>query len=226
MTEAADLTQIDETISALMGSLAAPARAKAAGQIARIIRGSQAKRIASGSNPDGSAFAPRKAIAAKPRTINKTLKFLYPAGGGGQARTVLLKSWTKNGPIYTGYDGEAGAVRSFNANKIIRHLPTSPGEENKGGAGPKRKTRSSVKSRLMFRKLRTYREIKSGSSAAEAWVGFTGASARIAAIHQEGGLDRASRKGPLVRYARRQLLGLTDNETSQIMDVLFKMVDV
>lgn len=55
-----DLAPLDAYCSALLASLQPSARRQLARQIATGMRASQAKRIASQHNPDGSDFAPRK----------------------------------------------------------------------------------------------------------------------------------------------------------------------
>jgi phage virion morphogenesis protein len=218
----AELERLDGWIGGLLAGLSPASRNTATRKIASLLRGKQAQRIAAQRNPDGSAFDPRKAPSAK-KPSNRALKFLYPSGGAGEPRLVLLKSWVKQGPIFTGFDIEAEAIRSFEKSKIVRWLKATPEEQNKGSR-PLR-TRATIKQRVMFRKLRRYALLKSGSSANEAWVGFTGRAAEIAEVHQKGGFDRASRKGPRVRYAQRQLLGLTVGEESEILEMLVRMLD-
>lgn len=70
----------------------------------------------------------------------------------------------------------------------------------------------------MFRKLGRSGLLKAGSTPDEAWVGFTGKSARIGRVHQEGGIDRVSTRGPSVRYARRKLLGFTLEEERRVVE--------
>lgn len=67
----------------------------------------------------------------------------------------------------------------------------------------------------MFTKLRTARWLKINVTHEGADVGFFGRVARLARIHQEGGMDFVAPSGPLVRYAQRPLLGFTsaDRET-------------
>ena len=218
----AELERMESWIGGIMAGLSASSRSRAARNIASGLRGMQAKRIAGQRNPDGSAFAARKK-STKAKPSNAALKFLYPSGGSGAPRAVLLKSWIKQGPIFTGFDIEAGGIRSFEKDKITKWLRATPEEQNKG-ARPLR-TRSTVKSRIMFRKLRTYGLLKSGSNANEAWAGFSGRAAQIAGIHQSGGLDRPGPKAAQVRYAQRKLLGLTAGDERQILDMLVQIID-
>jgi hypothetical protein len=78
----------------------------------------------------------------------------------------------------------------------------------------------------MFKKLRLARNLKAGASDAEAWVGFVGRAARIARVHQEGGVDRPSSGQAPVRYAKRVLIGPTAAEEARLLDMLLAQVNV
>ncbi|CEH52911.1 Phage virion morphogenesis protein (fragment) [Xanthomonas citri pv. citri] len=49
-------------------------------------------------------------------------------------------------------------------------------------------------------------------------VGFVGRVSRIAHVHQDGATDRARPGGPMARYEKRVLLGLTANDRRLIND--------
>lgn len=70
-----DLAPLDAYCSALLASLQPSARRQLARQIATGMRASQAKRIASQHNPDGSDFAPRKPhkFRSKKGSIRRTM---------------------------------------------------------------------------------------------------------------------------------------------------------
>lgn len=73
--------------------------------------------------------------------------------------------------------------------------------------------------RTMFDKLRTARYLKRSATAERAAVAIDARAARIARVHQYGLRDRVDwrRAGsPTVRYARRDLLGLTDADLRAI----------
>jgi len=72
-----------------------------------------------------------------------------------------------------------------------------------------RKGRIKQRKGAMFRKLRQAKHLRTRASAQEASIGFAGRVARIARVHQYGQRDRVSPGGPQVRYAQRELLGLT-----------------
>lgn len=219
---AADLVRLEAWLGGLMAGFSPSQRAKATRAIASLVRARQAQRIAAQKNPDGSRFAPRKPSRPLERR-NRALKFLYPAGGSGAPRVVLLKSWARVGPLYNGYDIEAGGQRSFEKDKIVKWLKATPDEQNKREG--RLRQRPTIKSRMMFRKLRRYTFLKAGSDPDQAWAGFDGVAAQIARVHQEGAFDRPTSKSPLIRYDRRELIGLTDAEEQEVFNLLFRMVN-
>lgn len=72
----------------------------------------------------------------------------------------------------------------------------------------------------MFQKLKMARYLKAQGSEQAVTVGFTGRIARIARIHQYGLKDRAERGAPDVRYAKRELLGLHDQDLEAVRDAI------
>lgn len=72
----------------------------------------------------------------------------------------------------------------------------------------------------MFMKLKMARYLKAQGSEQAVTVGFTGRIARIARVHQYGLKDRAERGAPEVRYAKRELLGLMDEDLEVIRSLL------
>lgn len=74
--------------------------------------------------------------------------------------------------------------------------------------------------RRMFEKLKTARYLKAKGTPQQAVIGFAGRVSRIARVHQYGLKDRAGRGSPEVRYARRELLGLSDQDLQQLRDSL------
>ncbi|RYF00244.1 MAG: phage virion morphogenesis protein, partial [Oxalobacteraceae bacterium] len=75
-----------------------------------------------------------------------------------------------------------------------------------------------------FKKLRLARNLKAGATDAEAWVGFVGRAARIARVHQEGGVDRPASEQAPVRYAKRVLIGPTAAEEARLLDMLLAQI--
>ncbi|GGZ32079.1 phage virion morphogenesis protein [Asticcacaulis endophyticus] len=188
-------------------------------RVARDLRKSQSDRIKSQKNPDGSAFEARRK-KREPSMGNYTVRFLYPEHGIGPARAVLMKSWRRDGPLLTGYDVEAGGIRSFFWDKVIRWLGVSPEDQNKGGG--KIRNRPALRDRDMFRKIRSSRYLRSGANEREAWIGFIGGISRIAKVHQEGLKDEPASGQKAVTYAVRELLGMTLAEREDVLDIVFK----
>lgn len=85
--------------------------------------------------------------------------------------------------------------------------------------------KGTIKRKAMFRKLRNGSNLKAGATDTEAWVGFSGRAAQIAHVHQEGLEDVPSKGRKPVRYARRILLGDTEADRQQLLDILFEHID-
>lgn len=103
-------------------------------------------------------------------------------------------------------------------------------QRNPDGSGyePRRITARTKQGRIkrqMFSKLRTARYLKATASADSASVQFEGRGQRIARVHHYGLRDRVSRKGPEIRYTKRQLLGFSDNSRLLIRDVLLRFIN-
>lgn len=215
-----DFGEIEAIAGALLRKLASGERRKLLRRVAREVQHSQSARIARQQDPDGQRFAARK--AKKPPSVGTyAVKFLYPKGAP-EPRLVLMKSWVHEGGLLTGFDIEAGGIRSFFWDKVDRWLPLDPGEQNKSGGKFRRKGR--IRQVAMFRKLRTARNLRSDATDQEAWIGFTGRAAEIARVHQEGLQDKPAAKARPVRYAKRTLLGLTDADRARALDMLLDFV--
>ncbi len=221
MTTGSDLHEIERIAGALLRSVSSGERRRLLRTVARDLRQAQSARIAAQRAPDGTAFPARKA-KRDPEPGRYAVKFLYPKGAP-DPRLVTMKSWVRQGPLLTGFDVEAGAIRSFFWDKVDRWLPVDANEQNRGAGKLRRK--GSIRRAAMFRKLRNGRNLRTGATDAEAWVGFSGRAAEIARVHQEGLSDRPSVKAKPVRYARRTLLGLTEADRNRILDTLLRHVD-
>ena len=214
-----DLSELEAFVGGMLKALEPAARRRLFRKVATTMRRQNQKRIAAQRNPDGSAFEKRKA-PIEPQPGNYTAKFLYPSGGAGAPRLVLMKSWVKQGPIFTGYDVEARGIRSFEWDKVIKWLRADPEEEN--ASGGRSRNRSTVRQRAMFRKIRRSGILQAGQSDHEAWIGFGGAVAQVARVHQFGLRDRPARHARETRYARRELLGLTAADREELLDAVIE----
>lgn len=148
-----DLSALETWATPLLEALTGPERRRLAREVGQALRRSQQARIAAQQNPDGSAYAPRK---AQPQAT-------------GKARQAK------------------GRIR-----------------------------------RTMFNKLRTARFLRILLDEDGVSVGYTGRTARIATVHQEGGTDTATPGGRSIRYEARVLLGLTEDDRQMIADLILK----
>ncbi|GFE76249.1 phage virion morphogenesis protein [Novosphingobium sp. TCA1] len=216
-----DLAELERVAGAILRNLSAAEQRGLMRRMGRDLAASQRRRIAAQQQPDGSTFEARQErTPAQPG--RGPACFLYPAGGGGEPRRVLMKSFTwGTGHMLTGFDIEAGAIRSFERDKIVKWLPV-PEEHRGGSAARKRPTR--IRRRTMFRRLATARFLRSGVDDQGVWVGFTGKVAQIASVHQYGLRDKPSLRAKAVLYPKRELLGLTEADRDQMLDALYKHV--
>jgi phage gpG-like protein len=213
---AQDLGELETFMGAILAKMKPAERRGLFRKTARTLRKSQQARIGRQENPDGSKFARRKK-PKDPTPGSYVVKFLYPSGGSGAPRLVTMHSWTRQGPLMTGFDVEAGGIRSFDHKLVVRWLPVEPGEQNAGGGKIRRPT---IRQRAMFRKIRRSGSMITGASDQEAWVGFAGRVAAVARIHQDGLFDKPSRQSAEVRYAMRQLLGFTAGDRADLIDTV------
>lgn len=85
----------------------------------------------------------------------------------------------------------------------------------------KGRIRRKLRARAMFAKLRRPKHLQASASANEIEVGFEGAAARVANVHQRGLRDRVSRGSPVeANYPKRALLGFTEADRARMMDAL------
>ncbi len=215
-----DFAEIETIAGALLRQLAPPARRALLRRMAREVQASQGTRIGRQQTPEGQRYTPRRP-KRELKPGNFAVRFLYPAGSP-TPRVVFMKSWVRQGPLITGYDVEAGGIRSFFWDKVDKWLPVVRDEQNAGAGKFRRNGR--IRQQAMFRKLRNHRNLRANATDREAWIGFTGRAAEIAQVHQSGGLDRPSAKAKPVRYAERGLIGLTQAERNRALDLLLDTV--
>ncbi|WP_324698750.1 MULTISPECIES: phage virion morphogenesis protein [Novosphingobium] len=217
MTE--DLAEIERIAGALIRDLSSSARRKLMRRMARELAIGQRERITAQRQPDGTPFAARRE-KTQPVSGRGAASFLYPSGGGGEPRRVIMKSFTwGTGRMLTGFDIEAGAIRSFEFDKIVKWLPVP--EEHRNSGGGRLRRRGSLRRRAMFRRLASSRFLKTGVDDQGFWVGFTGKVSQIADVHQHGLRDKPSRNAKAVSYPRRRLLGATHADRERLLDVLY-----
>nr|WP_302444375.1 phage virion morphogenesis protein [Hafnia alvei] len=84
----------------------------------------------------------------------------------------------------------------------------------------KRDIKGRVK-RKMFTKIRTARYLKTKATPDMAEVSFSNSRIEgIAATHQYGLREKLGKRGPVVRYERRTLIGITPMEVKYVTDML------
>lgn len=71
--------------------------------------------------------------------------------------------------------------------------------------------------RKMFAKLKTTKYLKAQANADQAEIAFTPAVQKLARVHHYGLRDRVNRRGTMVKYAERPLLGF-NNDTSNVVE--------
>jgi len=90
---------------------------------------------------------------------------------------------------------------------------------------PRRVSARSKKGRIrrgMFAKLKTttYLKVKTDADAAE--VAFIPGVQKLARVHHYGLRDRVSRRGPMVKYAERPLLGVNGEVEKKLREIIFR----
>lgn len=211
-----DFEELERVAGAMLARLEPGKRRSVLRKMAGELAKGQRRRIASQKTPDGDAFEARKE-KQPPLPGRGPACFLYPSAGG--ERRVLLKSFVwESGRKMTGFDVEAGAIRTFSADKVAKWLPVPAGTG--GGGGSKLRRRGSLRRKAMFRRLATGKFLRAGANDHELWVGFTGLASKIASVHQYGLRDRPSLRAQAVRYPKRELLGATEADRARLLDVL------
>ncbi|WP_158149069.1 phage virion morphogenesis protein [Pantoea agglomerans] len=90
---------------------------------------------------------------------------------------------------------------------------------------PRRVTPRSKKGRIrrgMFAKMKTAKYLKAQAGADAAEVAFVPGVQKLARVHHYGLRDRVSRRGPMVKYTERQLLGVNDDVETSVRDTLVR----
>lgn len=218
-----DLAEIERIAGALIRSLSSGERRGLIRRMARTLAQSQRERIAAQRQPDGGKYEARKE-KTPPVTSRGATCFLYPSGGGGEPRKVIMKSFAwGNGRMMTGFDIEAGAIRSFEFDKVVKWLPVP--DEHKNAGGGKLRRRGGLRRRAMFRRLASARFLRTGSDDQSFWVGFSGKVSQIAGVHQYGLRDKPSLRAQAVTYPKRELLGATAADRNSLLDLFYTHIE-
>jgi phage virion morphogenesis protein len=82
---------------------------------------------------------------------------------------------------------------------------------------PQKREKAGRVRRKMFTKLRTERFMKTKATANTAEVTFAGGAAqRIAQVHHYGLRDRVGKRGPIIKYIKRQLISINSEDVSNV----------
>ncbi|WP_159977779.1 MULTISPECIES: phage virion morphogenesis protein [unclassified Novosphingobium] len=215
-----DLAEVERIAGALLRSLSSGQRRNVMRRMARELAISQRQRITAQRQPDGTPFAARKP-KSQPISGRGTACFMYPSGGSGEPRRVIMKSFTwATGRMMTGFDIEARAIRSFEFDKIVKWLPVP--DEYRNASGGRLRRRGGLRRRAMFRKLASSKFLKTGTDDQGFWVGFSGKISQIASVHQGGLRDKPSLRAKSVSYPKRELLGATAADRNKLLDVMYE----
>ena len=199
----ADLEFLSEHLNGLLQQLSPQKKQELASHLAKKIRQSQKQRITRQQNPDGSTYKERK----RPVRALKPVSFIYQKANG-QKRLVELSSYRRTPTRLIGYDTVAKGTRTFVKTRIVRYLPnhktTSTSERGQA-------TRNK-----MFKHVRNaqYLRIKKTTQGAE--IGFNAQLSNILNIHQFGLMGEVEKGGKYTKYARRELLGFSQEEKLMI----------
>lgn len=77
----------------------------------------------------------------------------------------------------------------------------------------------------MFRKILLARFLKAKSTHQQVTIGFFGRVSRIARTHQMGLNDRAESGAPIVKYSRRELLGITKTDIQLLRNSIIDQME-
>lgn len=90
---------------------------------------------------------------------------------------------------------------------------------------PRRVTARSKKGRIrrgMFAKLKTAKYLRAQANANAAEVAFVPAVQKLVRVHHYGLRDRVSRRGPIVKYSERPLLGVNGEVENLAREILMR----
>jgi len=113
----------------------------------------------------------------------------------------------------------ARTLRRRNQRRITRQV----GPDGERWPARKRNSHGKVRSTAkMMQGLRQARRLGLKASADGATVGYSGVTARIAEVHQYGGVDAVEPGGPRVKYPARPLLGFTAEDLAEARSAILE----
>lgn len=203
-----DLQRLDTWLSPLIHKLQLSERRSIARDVALLVRRVNARNIQRQTDPDGAKWEKRKTT----REVAKPIRYVYKAKGG-KVRELEMSSYAGERDRITGYDKEAGGLRTMLKVGLLRSLAPQHSASQ---------TAEKRKAQLMLRGLARPQFMRLGSTGEEATVYFDGLANRIASVHHFGLRDKVAPNGPDYDYPARPLLGINAELTNQIEDLLLK----
>lgn len=203
-----DLQRLESWLSPLMHQLQAPQRRAIARDIALLVRRVNARNIQRQVGPEGDKWEKRKTT----REVAKPIRYVYRAKGGN-VRELEMSSYASERDRITGYDKEAGGLRTMLKVGLLRSLAP---QHSANQAAQKRKAQ------LMLRGLARPQFMRARSSSEEASVYFDGLAGRIASVHHFGLRDKVAPNGPDYDYPARPLLGISGDLETQIETLILR----
>lgn len=213
-----DIDQLANWAEPILKSMGTKERRALMRSIATKVRKSNMERMKRQENPDGSEWEKRKS-AKKGRRVHKSVEFMYKKGGGPTERR-RLQSWHSTKTMMTGYDPDAGGIRSFRKDRVEHYININTSTSNKR----LRSKQGGIKKKAMMTTLRTAKALKTSVSPDSAGIYYGGLMAGIARVHQFGLSSRVSKGGPNYDYPERRLLGLSRRDLEMISDEIMAHV--
>lgn len=217
MTET-DIDQLASWAEPILRSMEAKQRKVLMRSIVTKVRRSNVDRMKRQEAPDGTKWKPRRSASAKGgRKVHKSVEFLYDKGLGVERRR--LQSWHSTPTMMTGYDPDAGGLRSFRKDRVVRYININTRSTNK-----RLRERGKIRKQAMFNKLRTTKYLKANATSDAATVSIPGRVGAIAKVHQFGLRSKVSEDGPMHDYPERALLGLSRDDLEMIANEILEHV--
>lgn len=211
--------KLDAWIGRALAALEPSARARILRDAARVLIARQRKDIAGQRAPDGSPWPSRKAkkrraAGGKPAVAGMRATIAYVNAAGEKShRAINIRKVIGSGPDtkVLAFDERDKKLKTFRLDRVEAGLAI---DDLKMG-----RVRKAVKMMLGLRQARRLACRKAGANAAE--IGWTGRDARIASVHQLGGVDYVDRARTIeARYPARELLGVAPADAAAARAVI------
>ncbi|MBG6245591.1 phage virion morphogenesis protein [Candidatus Symbiopectobacterium sp. 'North America'] len=203
-----ELKPFDDELAGLLAKMSPASRKALARDIANDLRKTNQARIRKQKSPDGMAFTQRKAQVI---TVQRGMKILW----NDEVRS--LKNWRKRkarfGTLFTGYDTDRKAIRSFYISDIQRFIEVKKERVN---------TRSGKAKALIFQQLVKNKYMLAVASPNDATITFANKARRVAEIHHYGQTDKQRGHNKEIQYPERQLLGITRSDKERVSDLVIQ----